>query len=91
MPRAKGTANYKVDVLIQVVGDPQVPEDSRKNPQQDLLLYHGGESGGDEGLTMDDEEEEAYEDLKAMVIYCDLKNGKALKSNYSWPLLPSPV
>jgi hypothetical protein len=29
--------------------------------------------------------------LKAMVIYCDLKNGKALKSNYSWPLLPTPV
>lgn len=28
---------------------------------------------------------------KAMVIFCDLKNGKALQSNYSWPLLPSVV
>ncbi len=29
--------------------------------------------------------------LKAMGIYCDLKNGKAFNANYTWPLLPSPV
>jgi len=29
--------------------------------------------------------------MKAMTVFCDLKNGKAFKENYVWPLLPSVV
>ena len=63
----------------------QKKNDATKNNEEDCIIPPL-ESGL---LITDSNLQNVY--MKAMTVFCDLKNGKAFTENYLWPLLPSVV